>query len=101
MRPTDDRIQAIIVEFLKDMTKMWDLNEDEIGPETKVVADLGFSSVDIIHLMASIETRFDRKLPYDEIMMKDGHYTDDISVRELVDFVSRNFERAAPGPQPM
>ena len=78
--------------MLREMTKGWDLEAEGFGPETQLVSDLGFSSVDIIHLMASMEMRFNCKLPYDEIITRDGHYVDDLSLSELTDFVGRNFD---------
>lgn len=101
MKPTEADIQDEIKKILEEMTSTWDVDADEIGGETQVVADLGFSSIDIIHLMASLEMRFHRKLPYDEIIMKDGQYVEDISVGELTAFVSRNADNAARGPQAM
>ena len=90
MKPTPEQIQDEIAAILREMTKGWDLDADSFGPETQIVSDLGFSSVDIIHLMASMEMRFNCKLPYDEIIMQDGHYVDDLSLRELPDFDGRN-----------
>jgi acyl carrier protein len=101
MNPTREQIRADIEEILQEMISSWGVDDDGIGAGTKVVADLGFSSVDLIHLMASIEMRFHRKLPYDEIIMKDGQYAEDVSVDELVDFVARNIDRPVPGPQAM
>lgn len=96
MKPTAEEIQESIASILREMTKGWDIEAEQLGPETQVVSDLGFSSLDIIHLMASMEMRFNRKLPYDEIIMQDGHYVDDLSLRELVEFVGRNFDGAEP-----
>lgn len=101
MRPTDEQIQADIKEILGQMISTWGLDDEAIEGGTNLVADLGLSSVDLIHLMASVEMRFHRKLPYDEIIMKDGQYANDISVDELVAFVSRNIDRPARGPQAM
>lgn len=101
MKPTREQIRADIEAILQEMISAWGVDDDEIGAGTKVVADLGFSSVDLIHLMASIEMRFHLKLPYDEIIVKDGQYAEDVSVDELVDFVSRNIDRPVPGPQAM
>lgn len=100
MNPTREQIRADIEGILQEMISSWGV-DDGIGAGTKVVADLGFSSIDLIHLMASIEMRFHRKLPYDEIIMKDGQYAEDVSVDELVDFVARNIDRPVPGPQAM
>lgn len=101
MNPTREQIRADIEGILQEMISSWGVDDDGIGAGTKVIADLGFSSVDLIHLMASIEMRFHRKLPYDEIIMKDGQYAEDVSVDELVDFVARNIDRPVPGPQAM
>lgn len=97
MKPTPEQIHESIEEILRGMTKGWDLDDEQLGPETQLVSDLGFSSVDIIHLMASMEMRFNQKMPYDEIVMRDGRYVDDLSLRELADFVERNFDGAAAG----
>jgi acyl carrier protein len=97
MKPTPEQIHESIADIVRGMTKGWDLDADQLGPETRLVSDLGFSSVDIIHLMASTEMRFNRKLPYDEIVMRDGRYVDDLSLRELIEFVGLNFDRAASG----
>lgn len=97
MKPTPEQIHESIRDILREMTKGWDMEGEEFGPETQLVSGLGFSSVDIIHLMASLELRFNRRMPYDEVVMRDGQYVDDLSLRELADFVGRNFDGAAAG----
>ena len=98
MSRTDEQIRDDIKEILGEMISTWGLDDEAIEGGTNLVADLGLSSVDLIHLMASVEMRFHRKLPYDEIIMKDGQYANDISVDELVAFVSRNIDQPARGP---
>jgi acyl carrier protein len=101
MKPIAAPIRVAVNDIIKQTTAAWDLDDEPIEDTTTLIADLGFSSVDLIHLMASIEMHFHRKFPYDEIIMKDGQYVDDITVLELMDFVSRNIDRPAPGPQAM
>lgn len=101
MRPTKDEIGAGVIEILKKMTKRRSPGTDEIGPETRLAEDLDFSSIDIIHLMASIDMKLDRKLHYDDLVVRDGRYVDDLSVHELVEFVYRNFDNHATHPAAM
>lgn len=88
MQLTETQIQSDIIEILKDMTQEWDLDVDEIGPDTKLVEDLSFASVDIIHLVVSIEEHFKQKLGFNELLMSDGRYVDDLSINEVTNFVS-------------
>jgi acyl carrier protein len=85
-----EHIQSEIIDILKDMTQDWGLDmEGDFGPGTQVVADLEFSSVDIIHLIVAIEERFKRpKMGFEELLMKEGRYVDDLSVDQLAQFVA-------------
>ena len=89
---TGEKILNDLVEILKDMTCDWDMEFDNpIGPDTKLIDDLGFESIDIVQLVVAIEDRFHcRKLPFEEILMVDGRYVDEIKVRDTVDFLSRH-----------
>jgi acyl carrier protein len=101
MAPAEEQIQADIIDILNKMTEEWDFDSDEIRPDTKLVEELDFSSVDIMHLMASVDMRFERRLPFDQIILKEGQYVEDISVEELVNFVFNNFDEATPTPVAM
>lgn len=89
MQVTEQQVQSDIVEILKDMTQEWDMDVNEISSDTKLLEDLSFASVDIIHLVVSIEEHFKQKLGFNELLMRDGRYLDDLSVEELSSFVSR------------
>jgi acyl carrier protein len=89
MQLTPMQVESAIVNILNDMTQDWDLDSSEIEPKTKLVEDLNFGSIDIIHLVVAIEEHFQQKLGFNELLMHDGQYVDDVSVNELVNFVSR------------
>ena len=89
MQVTETKIQSNLIEILKDMTKEWDLDLNEIDANTKLVADLSFASIDIIQLVVSIEEHYKQKLGFNELLMKEGKYIDDLSVDNLASFVSR------------
>ena len=79
---SEQTIRTNITEILQDMTADWDTDfSGPIGPETKLVDDLGFESIDIVQFIVAIEEHFQRRgLPWEEILMSDGRYVDEIKV---------------------
>jgi len=75
--------------ILEQMLDDWGVELDEpINNNSNLVADLEFSSIDIIHLAMALEQYFERpKLGFNELLMNDGQYVDDLSVGKIVDFL--------------
>lgn len=78
-----------LVEIIQDMMSDWDSDfEGSMDLETKLIADLGFESIDVVQLIVAIETHFDRRdLPFEELLMRDGRYVEDLSVGETARFL--------------
>lgn len=101
MELTKTEIREAIKEILEEMIEMYDLPTTEITDELLLIETLGFSSVDIMHLLASVDMRFERHLPYDKIMLKNDEYVTDLGFGEIVNFVHDNFDAASTGPKQM
>jgi acyl carrier protein len=71
---TGDSILQDLVEMLTDLTSDWDRGlGGPIGAKTRLVADLGFDSVDDVQVAIAIEEQFQRrKLPFEKLLMVDG-----------------------------
>lgn len=80
-----------VIDILKDMTSDWDLDfSGEIGPETQLMSDLAFESIDVVQFVVALQEKFGRRdLPFEKLLMVDGRYVDDLSVAEVSDFLSR------------
>lgn len=80
------------VRILEDMTSDWDVGfSGGISGQTKLIEDLGFESIDVVQLVGSIEERFGKRgLPFEEILIKDGQYVDEIRVNEIAEFLHRH-----------
>ena len=80
-----------LVEILEEMTQEWDTGlSGRIGPDTLLIENLTFESIDIVMLIVAIEERFGRKgLPFDQVLMADGQYVEDLRVRDLAAFLER------------
>jgi acyl carrier protein len=101
MEITQTEIREAIKEILHEMIELYDLPTTEITDELLLIETLGFSSVDIMHMLASVDMRFERHLPYDKIMLKNDEYVTDLSFGEIVNFVHDNFGFASTGPKQM
>jgi acyl carrier protein len=81
-----------LVALLEDFTQDWDLDFDgELSRDTRLLADLGFESIDIIQLVVAIqEDIVKRKLSFDQLLMKNGRYVDDLSIGQIADYLAAN-----------
>lgn len=81
-----------LVALLVDFTQDWDLDFDgELSRDTRLLADLGFESIDIIQLVVAIqEDILKRKLSFDQLLMKNGRYVDDLSIGQIADYLVAN-----------
>jgi acyl carrier protein len=93
------------VEILVELTADWDV-ECEIGAETTMVEDIGFSSIDFIQLVVAIEGAYKRKFGFQDLLMQNGAYVSDLSVQQIAAFVAERLAQpaaaaAAPAPAPV
>ena len=89
MSVRDDYQQKLIV-LLEDFTQDWDHEfQGPMDRETRLLADLGFESIDIIQLVVAIQEEvLRRKLSFDKLLMKDGRYVDDLSIGQIADYIA-------------
>lgn len=74
--------------IVEDLIQDWELDLDEaISPETFLVVDLDFSSVDIIQLCVALEQNYERKFGFQELLMDNGKYVGDLSIRQISVFL--------------
>ena len=92
-------IQGVVLQILKNLTADWDTDYGgEIGPETLLIGELAFESIDVVELVVSIEGRFQRRdLPFEKLLMRDGRYVDDLTVGQVVDFLETELAKKQGG----
>jgi acyl carrier protein len=90
-------IQGNVIEILEEMTRDWDTGfSGKIGPDTQLMKDLTFESIDIVMLIVAIEEKFGKKgLPFDTLLMVDGRYVEDLKVSEITGFLANNLGTGA------
>jgi len=84
-----ETVLKTVIEVLRDMTSDWDLEFDgEIGQDTRLVGDLAFESIDVVHLIVMLgEVYQEKDIAFEKLLMEDGRYVTDLAVRPLVDFL--------------
>ncbi len=86
-----EQIESEIKNLLTEMTSDWDMDFDgEIGMDNRLITDLSFESIDVVQLVSQLETHYKRKdLPFEELLMNDGSYVEDLTLGQVVEFLER------------
>ena len=92
-RISKEQIFQEVSRILTDMTSDWDIDfSGGITPDTNIIADLQFESIDVVQFIVQLEGKFQRKdLPFEKLLMVNERYRDDFTVQEVVDFLHQNF----------
>lgn len=87
-----ENVESTIIGLLEQFVEEWGVDH-KISPQSAIVADLEFESIDIIQLVVAIEQRFQRRnMGFDELLMKNGRYVDDLTVRQISQFVAAKLQ---------
>lgn len=79
--------------------------EEDVDGNMMLIADGGFSSIDFVQMTVMIESELKRKVGYQDMLMQNGRYVDDLSVGAVVDFTLERLnapegsQSAAPAQQ--
>ncbi len=90
------RIESMVVTAINEMIQDWDLALDQdITTETRLIQDLGFESIDVVQLAVALEQAFEHEgLPFENLFMHAGDYVEEISVNEVVEFMSKHLNNS-------
>jgi acyl carrier protein len=85
---------ATVVSTLEALMEDWDIDEP-IEAGTRVVADLGFESIDLIQMVSALERAFHLKRgALVDLLVADGRYVDDLTVGAIADGVYARVEQS-------
>ena len=88
-----DSTLKTVCAIVEDLIQDWGLDLDApVGAATLLVADLDFSSVDIIQLCVALEQSYERKLRFQELLMRDGSYVSDLSLSQVATHVESRLQ---------
>ena len=89
MNPSREQILNYVLHVLEELRSDWDYAVP-IGPQSRLVADLTFESLDLVVLGTSIQEHFQAQIPFAMFLAEIGQRAQrDATVEELVEFVYR------------
>lgn len=90
-----DSTEATVIAVIEDLIQDWGLELDGgVTTATQLVEHLEFASVDIIQLCVALEQAYERKLGFQNLLMKDGSYVSDLSVAQIASFIETRLQTA-------
>ena len=97
---TVEAVQQRVIGVITDLTEDWDVDiEGGMNSDTTMVGDVGFASIDFIQMAVAIESEFKTKLGFQDLLMQGGKYIDDVSVRQIAEFVAGRLNNGVPVAQ--
>ncbi|GAA0764262.1 sulfotransferase [Ideonella azotifigens] len=98
---TVENVEQRVIGVISDLTEDWDVElEGGIGPQTTMIGDIGFASIDFIQLVVAIEGAYKTKLGFQDLLMKNGAYVEDLSVAQIAEFVAGRLNGSLPVAAP-
>ena len=84
--------------LLADVIQDWDLGfTGGIQEDTRLVADLGFQSIDVVMLIGEIQRHYNRRsLPFERLLIREGGYVGEIRLGDLADFLVEQLGEPRP-----
>ena len=96
MNPGRDTIIDDLVGLVTTITADWGVDQPTMSTSTRLSRDLGFSSIDLLQLLGSIDLHYRRRLPYERLLMDGSTFRTELSLGDLAAFIAQNFDH--PGP---
>jgi acyl carrier protein len=94
---TVEAVEERVIGVIADLTKDWDVEiEGGMTSGTSMVGDVDFASIDFIQMAVAIESEFKTKLGFQDLLMQGGKYVDDVTVRQIAEFVAERLNNGVP-----
>jgi acyl carrier protein len=92
-----EQIAADLAAIFRDTMGDWEYS-GEITPETRIFADLGLESIDLVALGGAIEEHYRRTFPFAQWLTElRDRQVDDIRVEDVLQFLHDNLRDAPVG----
>jgi acyl carrier protein len=94
---THEQITTDLEKIFNETMGDWEYS-GEITPETRLFADLGLESIDVVALGGAIEEHYQRNFPFAQWLtqMRDQQ-VDDIRVKDVIRFLHDNLKSSPVG----
>jgi len=89
------RAEETVFSILTEFAEEWDLDDLEVASGTRLKADMGFESTDIMQLFLAIQEAFPTMtLHFQSLIMADGKFVKDLTAREVIVYVNTEIAKS-------
>ncbi len=87
MQPSRDQVLADVLTILRSLADDWEYSGD-LNENTRLLADMGLESLDIVVLGANVQAQYKQVLPFSEFFAEVGQRDlPDITIGQWADFI--------------
>lgn len=101
MKPTLAQIQSLLEEILRSMDDVIPSLPEELGEQTALGADLNLSSLDVMHVLASVDMHLGRPFEYEPLLMPGGQFATDLTLGQVARYLWEHYDEGDSEPRPM
>lgn len=84
-----EEILTLVLSVLNTIVEEWGEDVDSaFNEQTLLVEDVGFASIDFVQFVVAIEEGLGQKIGFQDMLMVDGNYVEDLSVENVVDYIA-------------
>lgn len=94
---TKDEITQVVLDTLTEKLDEWTIEYGDLTLNTLLINDLGLSSIDVVHVLMSINMRLNERLQYGNFMVTEQH-KDDVPVEAVVDYIVTSLNEGEGSP---
>ena len=86
---SEKEILSDILRLVENTSADWEMDFGQpINEETYLGRDLGFTSMDLVRLIAEIQRTYERdSIPFEELLIKEDTVVLDVQIKDLVRFL--------------
>ncbi|MCX7013497.1 MAG: phosphopantetheine-binding protein [Candidatus Sumerlaeota bacterium] len=93
-QPTKEQVFNDLVKIIRDLAEDWEFS-GEITPDTTMLGDLSFESIDAVALASAIEELYGQSFPFAEYFSQlEERKIEDLRVQDVVDFIHGHLQPA-------
>ena len=92
-----EQVLSDVLGLLDELSNDWEY-EGTVTPETGLLTDMGFESLELVVLGVAIQEQYKQTIPFPEFLADLGERkVDDIFVKDLVQFIYQHVGQAVAG----
>lgn len=93
---SENTVEDTVIALTADLIQDWGLDDVELAKTTALRGDMGFESADFMQLFTAIQEHYRATVfKFQDLVMRDGKFVEDLTLGEIAVFVLKKLNAAA------